>query len=1253
VDGSIYIADTENHRIRRVGPDGIITTVAGTGTTCNNLLFTCGDDGPAANAQLNSPLGIALGKDGSIYIADGLGIRRVRPDGIITAVTGRKISFPIEVKKDGSPAIDTLVFDVRGIAEGLDGSLYFSQFGLLGGDNRIRKISPDGIITTIAGTGNSCLEGLYSDWPNCGDRALATQAPINPQDITLGPDGSIYIADTSVNRIRKIEPINPLVGDLALIFDSTGRHLETRNALTGDLVYRLIYENYNGSLFLTKIIDISNYTTQIERNPQGKPMAIISPYNQRTTLSLYDDGFLKNITNPAHEVTQFTYKNGAPDLLETFIDPKENAYTFTYDDMGRLVKYEDPPAAGGSSTLVRTDIAKGYTVTLTSAMGRVKTYQVERLPEGGIRRVNVFPCCDQTEVIDRMDGTRKITYSDGTVVTQQLGPDPRRGMSAPITEKLTIKTLSGLIYITTMNRTLTPSDPTNPLSFQTILDTFKINDQAYTIEYDVNLKTITATSPEGRQTIITLDDKGRQVERQVTGLAPTKYEYDSHGRLKTVQFGSGANVRAYALNYDTAPNDDGYLDSITDPEMRTMRFNKYDGAGRIETLTLPDASQIFYDYDANGNMRSLTPPGRPIHTFTYTAVNLPENYIPPNVGAGSNDTHYEYNPDRQLDLITRPDGKKIDFVYDPTSGRLSSISIFDAPSEIGNVAYTYYPADHLSAGHLSSITSLDDETLEFTYDGSLLTSFIWTGTVSGSVEHIYNNDYRIKTETVNGSNGINLAYDGDGLLKQIGALILHRDDPASPETKNGLLRGTTLYNVTTGLGYNDFGELEEYTAIFNSTNGPVTIFENHYPVRDKVGRIKEKTEFIDGNTRTYNYEYDVSGRLWKVYGNGVLILEYTYNANGNRFLFKSDGSVDVDYDNQDRLLRYGNTIYTYTENGELKTKTDGEGQIKYTYDAFGNLYHIDLQNGTKIDYIIDGMNRRIGKKVNGAFVQGLLYSNQLNPVAELDGNNAIISRFVYGTKPNIPDYMIKRGVIYRIISDHLGSPRIVVNAETGAVAQRIDYDEWGNVLVDTNSGFQPFGFAGSIYDPHTGLMRFGVRDYDPRVGRWILKDPILFDGGSSNLYVYVENDPINRIDSLGLHTKCVELRNWINRLESHLPHLWEYLDFLNAELGAWQGPPRIQNTVGGMCARAVGVMPDPETKMAMSLLCAPLAIMEKESIELSKSKAELTIKGIEEQLKEAIKAYDECESEEEQNMCHPDLLLGGDYLLWPMTYRGH
>ena len=188
---------------------------------------------------------------------------------------------------------------------------------------------------------------------------------------------------------------------------------------------------------------------------------------------------------------------------------------------------------------------------------------------------------------------------------------------------------------------------------------------------------------------------------------------------------------------------------------------------------------------------------------------------------------------------------------------------------------------------------------------------------------------------------------------------------------------------------------------------------------------------------------------------------------------------------------------------------------QYEYDALGNLITVTLPGGTQITYLVDGTNRRIGKRVNGTLVQGWLYQDDLRPIAEVDSNNNIVSRFVYASGDTTPDYLIKGGVTYRIIADPLGSPRLVVNTATGTVAQRLDYDAFGNVLTDTSPGFQPFGFAGGLYDRDTWLVRFGTRDYAAETGRWTAKDTILFAGGDTNLYGYVGNDPINYRDPHG------------------------------------------------------------------------------------------------------------------------------------------
>jgi RHS repeat-associated protein len=193
-------------------------------------------------------------------------------------------------------------------------------------------------------------------------------------------------------------------------------------------------------------------------------------------------------------------------------------------------------------------------------------------------------------------------------------------------------------------------------------------------------------------------------------------------------------------------------------------------------------------------------------------------------------------------------------------------------------------------------------------------------------------------------------------------------------------------------------------------------------------------------------------------------------------------------------LSYGDGNFTYGENGELETKTDGVDTTSYVYDARGSLLSVTLPDTTLIEYVVDARGRRVGKTVGGTLVQGFLYKDQLRIAAELDGAGEVVAHFSYIGGSHSPDWMTKGGALYRIVKDQVGSVRLVVNAVTGDVAQEMEYDEFGVVTTDTNPRFQPFGFAGGLYDGDTGLTRFGARDYDASVGRWTSKDPIRWEG---------------------------------------------------------------------------------------------------------------------------------------------------------------
>ncbi len=865
-------------------------------------------------------------------------------------------------------------------------------------------------------------------------------------------------------------------GSVVYEFASDGQHLKTLHGLTGT---PLLSFSYDAKGRLIDIVDGSGNHTAIQRDANGHPTSIVSPYGQTTQLTTDANGYLASITHPSGAVDKFT--TTPKGLLSSYTNPRQNTATFAYDEQGRLIS--DTNADGGKQTLTRSETASAFNVTLRTAEGRTTQYQTTPADSGGEARIITNAAGLKTQSSRAADGTQTATLPDGTQTAQTVEPDPRFGKSAAVIKNSSITMPSGLKLDGTATRNVTLTDPANPFTLSELTDTVSINGRTYSSTYNGASRSLQVKTPTGRIGQMTIDPQGRVVNQTMPELNPTAYTYDAKGQLSTVAQGE----RTLQFNYGSA----GYLERVTDPLGRTASY-AYDVAGRVTKQTLPDGREIAYTYDANGNLTSLTPPGRSGHLFSYTAGDQTAKYEPPLV-AGTGNTLYEYNLDKALTKITRPDGQMLNFSYDASKGRLTDLTL-----PTGKISYAY----DATTGKLTGITAPDGGTLAYTYNGALLTKTAWTGVIAGNVDRSYDNDFRVTSLSVNGANPVAYQYDADSLLTKAGDLTLTRN------TQNGLLTATTLGSLTDAYSYDGFAAVTAYEAKYGASN--LLRFEYDH---DKLGRITQKRQLQGGVTHAFDYGYDTAGRLIEVKLDGVVTVSYGYDTNGNRTHL--NGAEVAHYDNQDRLLDYQGATYQYTANGELQQKTVAGQMTQYGYDVLGNLRKVNFPNSTVIDYLIDGQNRRIGKKRNGSLEQAFLYQGQLQPIAELDGTGAIVSRFIYATGINVPDYMVKGGVTYRIIKDHLGSPRLVVDVATNTVAQQMDYDAFGNVTLDSNPGFQPFGFAGGLYDRDTKLVRFGARDYEAETGRWTVKDPIGF-GGGFNFYNYVINDPINLNDSIGL-----------------------------------------------------------------------------------------------------------------------------------------
>lgn len=1092
-DGAVFIADYGHHRVRRVGPEGVISTHFLSTTVNPNLWF---------------PVDLSLRPDGVIF-ARGNTYYRIEPSGSATPILEPGTTTPLSIQTHwcaqagGAPD--------NGVIALPDDSFLATCYG------KVIRRDATGAVFRHA--------GHPTEWGFAGDSGPALQARFQLlNEIGLAPNNDIYVVDNS-SRIRRIRPSLP-TGSLStrLIpsedgrevyeFDVGGKHLRTLTGLTGAPLLTFGYDTSTGPNkgTLTSVTDQDGNETTVARN--GSTITVTAPHGQLTTLTLDAQGHLASVTNPAvAETTQLGHTSEG--LLTDLVDARGHAHHFEYTSDGRLSKDIDATPGSLGKRLVTTADDAGWWVELTTPEGRVTRHRIERgttaVTEGSLGREHreITNAAGLVTRSDRFaDGSSAVTRPDGIEVTvEAVREDPRLG--SLVTYPSRIKTQAGVApNVSTSWRTEERS-----ATLGTTGDPFSVTSETITTKLwtsappatggtpvATSTRVFTAGSPSkwtttsfaGRVTEEELDAHERVTKSRILGsspvtLAPVEYAYDLHGRLVTMTHGS----RVYTTNYNATT---GWIDSTTAPEGLGLSYTLRDANGRPKTIVLPGTRQVGITYDVAGNVTSITPPSKPAHDSSFDENDRLASYEPPDLipSLAPKDTLYARDKDGLLTFLSQP-GKPVTYAYD---GLGRSRSVTDA------VTKTF---GYDTVGRLATVTTSDGVTLTNTYSGPMLVGQSVSGPFSHQLTKTYDTFDRLTSIEVDTTGALAFSRDWDGYVTSASGMTVSR-------STNGLLTSTSIGSVSETFGYNTYGERTSH-VVSGAAYGCSVDLSN----RDTAGRIHTKSETINGTTHTFTYDYDAAGRLANVYLDGATLAarSYTYDANGNR----QDGVHSATYDDQDRLTSFGTLAYAYGNNGELAKVTDTSGiapypETLYDYDAQGNLRGVTPPApAAPITYVIDGFNRRIGKKVSGSLVQGFLYDGE-RVVAELDATGAIVARFVYATGSHAPDLMLKAGSTYRFVKDHLGGPRLVVKTSDGSIAQRLDYDEWGNVTADSNAGFQPFGFAGGLWDRDTNFIRFGARDYDPTTGRWVSKDRARFAGGL-NLYVYCNGDSINLIDPKG------------------------------------------------------------------------------------------------------------------------------------------
>lgn len=881
------------------------------------------------------------------------------------------------------------------------------------------------------------------------------------------PNGDLIVLDQDDdaqaqligNRFRLIKDALPGLSDAgARIIDPSGRNLlvfDRTGQFTSSLDARTSDLNFEVIMDsegrVQTIRRFDGLETRVERNASGEPTAIIGFFGARTEFETNADGYLSTLKYPNGDSHVFAYDDAG--LLVEHVDPAAARSEYAYDARGGLSRVDHPD--GSWKTFRRMD----NTVVMNTSSGREVVFGRSEQTTG--RSLRDEAGLEWSKVTQ--DGTEVTYRPDGSVISVKSKDDPRFGAQARYTGEHTIEQPSGLTQRFEVTREVELSSPADLLSVIRTRDIFEKNGKKWTTEYDAESRVITRTSPEGRIQTLRLDAQGRVIRAQQGGFEPAEFTY-GQGVMTSVKVGMLETSAEY-LN--------GYVTRVTPKDSAPLNLTR-DANGR---LTRQQQGDVEWSYSLNGHGL----PESISHTSEWMSFDWDGlGRMAKSRFSDGAEASYAYSETGQMTQATQASEGPVNFEYDQAQ------RVIRAQDSTREQRWTYDP----QTGHIATIET-PGVSYAYTYDGTLRTGVVMrVGAETMTLSKEYNNDFGIKSTTVDGSR-VNYAFDDDELLTSVGPVDITWDATAP------IMNAMAIGDIQMSHEYDSYGRVTRTVW-----SGPGSFEFEETMTFDSQANITSHT----AAGRTRDYIYDETSQLREVVELGTTVAAYTYDDAGNRV----SGPLGAQtYDSSGRLESVGQTSYVFDDAGRMESK----GAISVVYDGFNRLIEANTPAGT-LTYVYDSAGNRVGRALNGTFTDLWIYDNGYRPIAHKNPVTGVVTHFIYALNQHVPQAIVRGQTRYALITDYLGSVRYVVNASTGDVVQEMDFDTWGNVVSDTNPGFQPFAFAGGMLDLDTGLMWMGTREYDPQSGRFTSIDPTGLAGGE-NFWLYTGNNPTSRIDPHG------------------------------------------------------------------------------------------------------------------------------------------
>jgi RHS repeat-associated protein len=655
--------------------------------------------------------------------------------------------------------------------------------------------------------------------------------------------------------------------------------------------------------------------------------------------------------------------------------------------------------------------------------------------------------------------------------------------------------------------------------------------------YDANGNLGTITDPNGVVTIRMYDERNRikTITNQSTG-AQTQYFYDSHGNQSSIIFPEGNQVSStYNLAskliaiQDTLGNKIVYQydvegnrihEEIQDPHGVLKKYLDftYDAYNDLKRIVNPDSTYTEYTYDGRKNRTASQDPNNNITLYTYDALSRIKQMTQPS----STVTNYGYDTQDNQASITDPKGNTTQYQYDDFGRRMKTIS-----PDTGTTTYVYD-----EAGNLIQKTDAKGTMVNYTYDVLNRVTFVQFSDPSQNIAYTYDSTsvtYGIGrfTGRTDSSGSYTFYYDAQGnMIKEEKTIsnVLYTTQYVY-DLENTLTSITYPSGRTVTYTLDQVGRITQVSTTLNGNPKTLASGVSYLP----YGGI---TGLTYGNGLSLSHGYDNQYRTSSIIVGSVMSRTYEYDPNGNitSILDAIEPSANEVFEDAG--------MYTYQQATNKLTQVTGELNVIYGYDANGNItsannrnFIYDLSNRlirvkdngvTLGEYVYNASNQRIKKIVQGA-TRIFHYDLAGHLIAETNGAGQALAEYIYiGDQPIV---MIRAGELaYYYHNDHLGTPQILTD-ESQNVSWKAFYTPFGEAVISVETVENPFRFPGQYYDQETGLHYNYHRYYDPMIGRFVTPDPIGLRGGI-NLFVWVQNNPINKIDPNGLEVQICARQSW-------------------------------------------------------------------------------------------------------------------------------